>query len=75
MKIRTPNPEYLEKAELLNEEEAERLLSRMGKKLPRLLEKEKLSTIEALAIQLELEDERLNEWRERVAELREKDNA
>ncbi len=75
MKIKTPNQEYLEKAKLLTKEETERLQSRMSGKLPRRLEKEKLSTLEALAIQLELEDEQLNEWRERMNTIKEKGKA
>ncbi|MBY0577766.1 MAG: hypothetical protein K2P57_01830 [Burkholderiales bacterium] len=57
-------PEYLAKARLLTEEETERLLSRMRGKLPRRLGKDKLSMEEALAIQMELEDEHLQEWRD-----------
>ena len=72
MKIKTANEEYIEKAKLLTEEEAERLQSRMIDKLHRRLEDKKLNTIEAIAIQLEFEDEQLNEWRERVVEVREK---
>lgn len=72
MKIKTANEEYVEKAKLLTEEEAERLQSRMRDKLHRRLEDKKLNTIEAIAIQLEFEDEQLNEWRERVVEVREK---
>ena len=72
MKIKTANEEYIEKAKLLTEEEAERLQSRMRDKLHRRLEDKKLNTIEAIAIQLEFEDEQLNEWRERVVEVREK---
>jgi hypothetical protein len=75
MKVKTPNQEYLEKAKLLTEEETERLLSRMGGKLPRRLEKDKLSTMEALAIQLELEDEQLKDWRERMHTIKEKGKA
>jgi hypothetical protein len=75
MKIKTPNQEYLEKVKLLTKEETERLLSRMSGKLPRRLEKEKLSTLEALAIQLEVEDEQLNEWRERMRTIKEKGKA
>lgn len=73
MKIKTPDDEYIEKAKLLNEDEAERLLSRMEGKLPRRLEKDKLTRLEALAIQLEVEDDMLKEWREHMAEIREKD--
>lgn len=75
MKIRIPNQEYLEKAKLLSNEETERLLSRMSGKLPRRLEKDKLSTLEALAIQLELEEEQLNEWRERMRTIKKKGKA
>lgn len=66
------NPDYIEKAQSLDDNEAERILSRMAGKLPRRLEKEKLTQLEAIAIQLEIEDEQLQEWRERVAEIRKK---
>ncbi|HYN53384.1 MAG TPA: hypothetical protein VES38_01610 [Methylotenera sp.] len=66
------NPEYLEKAKVLSAAEAERILSRMNGKLPRRLEKEKLSKEEALALQLELEDDQLDEWREKMAKIKEK---
>lgn len=62
--------EYLEKVALLTGNETERLLSRMHGKLPRRLEKGKLSQPEALAIQMELEDEQLQEWREMVKMLK-----
>jgi hypothetical protein len=64
--MKISNPEYLTKVELLTEEEKDRLFSRMAGKLPRRLEKDKLSKEEALAIQMELEDEQLQEWRERM---------
>jgi hypothetical protein len=70
MKIKAADEKYLEQAKHLTEIEAERLLSRMSGKLPRRLHKDKLSTLEALAIQLEVEDEQLNEWREKMAEIR-----
>lgn len=66
------NPDYLEKAQSLDDTESERILSRMAGKLPRRLEKEKLTQLEAIAIQLEIEDDQLEEWRERVAEIRKK---
>ncbi|WP_413437689.1 hypothetical protein ACFDAU_14905 [Sulfuriferula sp. GW1] len=66
---KTPDEEYLEKAKLLTEEETERLLSRMRTKLMRRLEDKKLSALEVVAIQLEIEDKELNEWRERMAEI------
>jgi hypothetical protein len=68
-------PEYLAKAKLLSKEEAERVLSRMGGKLPRRMEKRKLSQEEALAIQLELEDEQLHDWRKVMHHLKEKNDA
>ena len=72
MKIKSINEEYLNKAKALTDEEAERVLSRMGGKLPRKFEKDKVTLEEALAIQLELEDEQLNEWRDRMIKIREK---
>jgi hypothetical protein len=68
-------PNYLAQAKELSKDEAERLFSRMTGKLPRRLQKDKLSKVEALAIQLELEDERLEEWRKMVRHLREKEKA
>ncbi len=68
-------PEYLDKVKHLTKEETERLLSRMAGKLPRRLEKEKISQQEALAIQMELEDEHLQEWRKMMRLLKKKDEA
>jgi len=68
-------PEYEEKVKKLSEEEIERLLSRMSGKLPRRLQKEKLSLENALAIQMELEDEQLQEWRKMMAALNKKEAA
>jgi hypothetical protein len=68
-------PEYLAKAKLLSKEEAERVLSRMGGKLPRRVEKRKVSQEEALAIQLELEDEQLHDWRKVMHNMKEKHDA
>jgi cation transport regulator ChaC len=65
--------DYTEEAKKLNTEQKERLLSRMSGKLPKRLEKEKLTELEALAKQLELEDKQLAEWKERVAAIRAKE--
>lgn len=67
------NPAYLEKVKQLSGDEAERILSRMDGKLPKRFMKEKLTQDEAIALQLEIEDEQLQEWREKVANLREED--
>lgn len=72
---KTIKPEYLAKVKLLTKEETERLLSRMGGKLDRRLEKNKLSQAEALARQLELEDQQLQEWRKMMRVLKEKEEA
>ena len=61
--------EYQEKVKLLNADEAERLLSRMSGKLPKRLDKDKMSKEDALALQLEIEDEQLNEWREKMSKI------
>lgn len=68
--MRKPNEEYLEKAKLLSAEETERLMARMRSKLMRRLEDKKMSVPEVVAIQMEIEDEELNEWREKMAEIR-----
>ncbi len=67
---RTPSDEYLEKAKLLDEEASERVLSRARSKLMRRLEDRKVTVQEVVAIQLELEDEELAEWRARMAEIK-----
>ncbi len=64
--------QYLEKAKKLSKEQVERLQSRMRNKLTRRTEDQKLTELEALAIQLELEDEQLEEWREERRKLNEK---
>lgn len=65
-------PEYEAKVKQLSKEETERLLSRMTGKLPRRLQKDKLSKEEALAIQMELEDDQLQEWRKMMRTLNKK---
>jgi len=67
---KAPSEVYLEKARKLPKEEAERPLSRAHEKLMRRLEDKEQSALEVVAIQLEIEDEELNEWREKMAELR-----
>jgi peptidoglycan hydrolase CwlO-like protein len=75
MMTKAIKPEYLAKVKRLTKEETERLLSRMGGKLDRRLEKRKVSQDEALARQLELEDEQLQEWRKMMRILKEKEEA
>ncbi|MBW8370724.1 MAG: hypothetical protein K0M66_07105 [Thiobacillus sp.] len=70
-----PSDEYLEKAKLLSKVETERLLSRTRSKLQRRLESEKMTALEVVAIQLEIEDEDLSEWRKKMAEIRKKTKA
>jgi len=72
---KTPSDEYLEKAKLLSKEESERLLSRTRSKLMRQLENEKMTALEVVAMQLEIEDEDLSEWRKKMAEIRKKTKA
>jgi hypothetical protein len=56
----------------LSKEEAEYIFSRMRGKWSRRVEDRKLIPVEAVALQLELEDQHLQAWRDRLAELREK---
>lgn len=71
---KNPSEEYLKKAKLLTKEEAEHLLARMRGKLSRKMEDRKVDPLEAVAIQLELEDEKLQDWRERWAEITAREN-
>ena len=72
MKSKTPSEQYLETAKNLSREEAERVFSRMGGKLTRRIEDRKVIPLDAVALQLEREDQHLQEWRARLAELRAK---
>lgn len=67
MAIKNPSEAFIELAEGLDEASVEKVLSRMTGKLPKRFLKEKLTKNEAIAIQLELEDELLQEWRENFA--------
>lgn len=69
-----PKPtDYAEQVKKLSKTQKERILSRMTGKLPKRLEKDKLTEEEAIAIQLELEDEQLQEWKDKVASIRAKE--
>lgn len=72
---KTPSDVYLEKAKNLNKEETERLLSRARSKLIRRLESEKMTALDVVALQLEIEDEDLSEWRAKMAEIRKRAKA
>ena len=72
---KSDKPDYLARIKKLSREETERLLSRMGNKLDRRLEKGKLSQQQALAKQLELEDEQLQEWRKVMYSLKLKEES
>lgn len=71
-KMKKASKEYIEKVTNLDGDETDRLLSRMRGKLTRRIEDKKMSIIEAVAIQLELEDEQLEEWRENRVQLNKK---
>lgn len=73
MKIKTASDEYIDKAKNLTAEEVEKLQSRMRGKLARRAEDKKVSLLEALAIQLELDDEQLADWRKNIQAIRKKD--
>ena len=60
---------YIEKASLLSKDEAEHFYARMGRKITRSLEHRKLLPLEALALQLEVEDDNLKEWRENIMQI------
>jgi hypothetical protein len=61
---RNPTEKYLNEASSLTKKEAEYLMMRIGGKLGQRIDDNKLIPLEALAIQLEIEDENRKEWRE-----------
>jgi Holliday junction resolvasome RuvABC DNA-binding subunit len=71
-KLNPPAKEYLKKAKELSRKDAERLMARMRGRFTRRLGDKKFTAIEALALQLEFEDEQLKEWRKRISEIRDK---
>lgn len=70
--MRKPNEAYLEKAKKLKKDDIERLLARTRRKFMRRIEDQEMSALEVAAIQMEIEDEELAEWRERWAEIQAK---
>ena len=71
-KLEPPSDEYLKKATALSKIAAERLFARMRGKFTRRLEDKKYTPVEAIAMQLQFEDEQLEEWRKNIAKIREK---
>lgn len=65
-----PNEEYIKQAGKLSKAQAEYIFARMRPKVGRGFEDEELFPIEQIALQLQLEDQALSEWRERFAELK-----
>ncbi|TRZ92483.1 MAG: hypothetical protein D4R84_12290 [Rhodocyclaceae bacterium] len=72
MNTKSKHEDYLEKAKALSRVEAEQLFSRMRGKLARRMGDRKLDPLDAIARQLAFEDEQLSEWRQKVAEIRQK---
>jgi hypothetical protein len=72
MKLSVPKPEYVEQAQSLTRDEAERVFARMRGRLSRVITHERISPLDAVALQLEYEDEQLAEWRANLDKLRKK---
>ena len=62
-----PTEKYIEKAELLTEEELEKLFARIRNELQSMMVSRKLSRLEAAAFQLEIEADQVIEWRTKWA--------
>ncbi|MDI1361817.1 hypothetical protein [Methylotenera sp.] len=69
--MRNVNQDYLAKVTNLSEENIDGLFNRFRLELVRFFEEQKLSIEEAFAIQLEVEDQQLQEWRENRVKLNE----
>lgn len=77
--MRTRKPEspaktYLEKGQSLSQREAQLLEQRIGGRFARRGADKAKSPTEIVALQLAFEDAQLNEWRERLAKVRARDN-
>jgi len=68
MKSKKPAKEYIAKAKLLSREDAERVFARMRKRYFRRATDG--DPVEAVAFQLQHEDEQLKEWRKKMEKLR-----
>jgi hypothetical protein len=71
--MKQPKPTFLETAIALSEQEKERAFSRMKGRLSKKVLQGTISDETAIAIQLEKEEKSLQEWRERIAEMRQRD--
>ena len=69
--MRNVNKDYLEIVASFSEEKIEQLFSRFRIEVMSYYQEKKLSIEEAIATQLEVEDEKLNEWRENRIKLNE----
>lgn len=70
---RAPTDEYLNKAKSLSKDEAEKIFSRMRTKLRRRLDDKETTPLDAVAMQLQKEDEDLEEWRAQWAKIKKND--
>jgi len=69
--MRNVNKDYLAKVASLSEEKIDELFNHFRLELGRFFEEQKLSREEAIAIQLEVEDEQLQDWRKHRVEMNE----
>ena len=69
--MRNVNDDYLAKVASLSEERTDELFNRFRLELEGFFDGQKLSREEAIAIQLEVEDEQLRDWRKHRAEINE----
>ena len=65
-----PTSEYLDKAMKLSEKDSKQIMSRLQGRFTRRYEDNRISAIDALALQLEYEDMQLLEWKKNLAEIR-----
>jgi hypothetical protein len=70
MKTLAPSPAWIEKTRLLSKDDAKRVSSRLLKKFTGNIRQKVIGPFVDAALQLQLEDEQLKEWRGKVAELR-----
>jgi len=70
MNTLAPSPGWIGKAILLSKDDVERVSSRIRKNFMGNIKQKVIDPLVEVALQLQLEDEQLKEWRGKVAELR-----
>ncbi len=73
-KLESSSKTYLEKAKSFSDRDAELLTLRLGGRFTHRAEDKSRNPTEIVALQLAFEDRQLNEWRDRLTKVRERES-